>query len=169
MKGYEPDTWLRKGTMGGLLWIRWCIFWFHNMMKMFLLAKKLSTSQGLCSIDLIIRLYIYVYIYIYMCVCVCVYVCVYRHTHTHTGLFKMIVGVLTTCHLVLQMQSHVISFYGFTSTIRFLFLLFPQLSRNWRYESEPPLKQSPLTYYKQFGTKSIIVLMFVESQRAHHI
>ena len=35
------------------------------------------------------------------------------------------------------------------------------------YESEPPLKPSPLTCYKQFGTNSIIVLMFVESQRVH--
>ena len=33
-------------------------------------------------------------------------------------------------HLVLQMQPHVISFYGVTSRIRFMFLLFPQVSRN---------------------------------------
>jgi len=32
----------------------------------------------------------------------------------YTGLFEMIVRVLTTCHLVLQMQPHVISFYGVT-------------------------------------------------------
>ena len=68
-------------------------------------------------------------------------------------------------HLVLQMQPQVISFYGVTSRIRFMFL--PQASRNWRYESEPPLKPSPLTCCKQFGTKSIIVLIFVESQRVH--
>jgi len=68
-------------------------------------------------------------------------------------------------HLVLHMQPHVISFYGVTSRIRFMFLLFPQVFRNWRHESEPPLKPSPLTCYKQFGTNSIIVLMFVESQR----
>jgi len=37
------------------------------------------------------------------------------------------------------------------------------VSRNWRYESEPPMKPSPLTC----GTNSIIVLMFVESQRVH--
>jgi len=43
----------------------------------------------------------------------------------------------------------------------------PQVSRSWMYESEPPLKPSPLTCYKQFGTNSIIVLMFVESQRVH--
>ena len=45
-----------------------------------------------------------------------------------TGLFEMIVGVVTTCHLVLQMQPHVISFFGVTSRIRFKFLLFPQVS-----------------------------------------
>jgi len=48
----------------------------------------------------------------------------------NTGLFRMIVGVLTTCHLVLQMQPDVIFFYGVTSRIRFMFLLFPQVSRN---------------------------------------
>ena len=37
-----------------------------------------------------------------------------------------------TIHLVLQMQPHVISFYSVTSRIRFMFLLFPQVSRNWR-------------------------------------
>jgi len=50
--------------------------------------------------------------------------------YPYTGLFEMIVGVLTTCHLVLQMQPHVISFYGVTSRIRFMFLLFPQVSWN---------------------------------------
>jgi len=33
-------------------------------------------------------------------------------------------------HLVLQMRPHVISFYGVTSRIRFMFLLFPPVSRN---------------------------------------
>ena len=37
---------------------------------------------------------------------------------------------LTTCHHVLQMQPYVISFYGVTSRITFIFLLFPQVSRN---------------------------------------
>jgi len=35
-----------------------------------------------------------------------------------------------TIHLVLQMQRHVISFYGVTSRIRFMILLFPQVSQN---------------------------------------
>jgi len=37
----------------------------------------------------------------------------------------MIIGVLSTCQIVLQMQSNVISFYGVASRIRFMFLLFP--------------------------------------------
>jgi len=48
----------------------------------------------------------------------------------HTGLFEIIVGVLTTCHLVLRMQLRVVSFYGLTSRIRFSFLLFPEVSRD---------------------------------------
>jgi hypothetical protein len=32
---------------------------------------------------------------------------------------------------------------------------------------EPPLKPSPLICYEQFGTNSVIVLMFVESQRVY--
>jgi hypothetical protein len=47
------------------------------------------------------------------------------------------------------MQLHVISFYGVTSRIMFMFLLFPQVSRNLRYESQPPLKPSPQTCYKR--------------------
>jgi len=93
--------------------------------------------------------------------------CLYLYNTGCRGLFEMMVGILTNCHLVLQMQPHVISFYGVTSRIRFIFLLFPQVSQNWRYESEPPLKPSPPTCYRQFGTNSIIVLMFVESQRVH--
>ena len=88
----------------------------------------------------------------------------------NTGLFEMVVRVIrwySPDHLILQMQPHVISFYGVTSRIRFMFLLFPQVSRNWRYESEPPMKPSPLTCYTQFGINSIIVLMFAESQRVH--
>ena len=79
----------------------------------------------------------------------------------------MMIRCYSPGHLVLQMQPHTVYFNGVTSRIRFMCLLFPQVSRNWRYESEPPLKPSPLTCYKQFGTNSIIVWMFVESQRVH--
>ena len=47
---------------------------------------------------------------------------------SNTGLFKTTVGVIrcySPGHLVLQMQPHVISFYWVTSSIRFVFLLFP--------------------------------------------
>jgi len=95
-----------------------------------------------------------------------VFICTEWAWFIYTGWFEMFVGVSTNCHLVLQMQPHVISLYGVTSRIRFMFLLFPQVFRNWRYESERPLKPSPITWYKLFGTNSIIVLMFVESQTA---
>ena len=44
----------------------------------------------------------------------------------------MIVGGFNNSpgHLVLQMQPHVISFYGVTSRIGFMFLLVPQVCRN---------------------------------------
>jgi len=87
----------------------------------------------------------------------------------NTGLLKMIVGVITNRLATPFSRCNPMwfSFCGVTSRIRFMFLLFPQVSRNWRYEPEPPLKPSPLTCYRQFGTNWIIVLMSVESQRVH--
>ena len=61
--------------------------------------------------------------------------------HRHFSFFKYRVirndcrgvnNLSYTIHLILQMQPHVLCFYGVTSRIRFLFLLFPQVSRNWR-------------------------------------
>jgi len=52
----------------------------------------------------------------------------------------MIVGVLTTCHLILQKQPHVISFYGVASRIRFMFLFFPQVSRNWKVRNRTAIE-----------------------------
>ena len=43
----------------------------------------------------------------------------------------MMIRCYSPGHLVLQMQPNVISFYGVTSRIRFMFLL-SQVSRNWR-------------------------------------
>jgi hypothetical protein len=83
----------------------------------------------------------------------------------NTGWFKMIVGVwpprspdATPCHFFL---------WGYVKDQVYVPPLPAKVTRNWRYESEPPLKPSPLTCYKQFETNSIIVLMFVESQRVH--
>ena len=50
-----------------------------------------------------------------------------RGKATNTELLKMIFGII---YNTLQMQTHVISFYGVTSMIRFMFLLFPHVSRN---------------------------------------
>jgi len=90
------------------------------------------------------------------------------HISVYTGLFKMIVRVQlsngnsapnsgTNHHLTIPLEGGMHSFKRQGACV----------SRNWRYESEPPLKPSPLTCYKQFGTNSIIVLIFVESQRVH--
>ena len=81
-----------------------------------------------------------------------------------TGLFKMTVGVQLSSgnsaphtgndhHLTIPFEVGMYSFKRQGACV----------SRNWRYESEPPLMPSPLTC----GTNSIIVLMFVESQRVH--
>ena len=56
---------------------------------------------------------------------------IYTHTHTHTHrVIRNDCRGFNNCHLVLQMQPHGISFYGVTSRIKFMFLLFPQVSRN---------------------------------------
>jgi len=72
----------------------------------------------------------------------------------------MIVGVQ---YIVAPMDQEILKvfFYNLWSAVVMHF------SWNWRYESEPSLKPSLLTCYKQFGMNSIFVLMFVESQRVH--
>jgi len=71
----------------------------------------------------------------------------HTHTHTHTHIYiyiyiyihrviqnecRVVNKLSYTIYLVLQMQPLVISFNGVTSRIRFMFLLLPQVSRNWR-------------------------------------
>jgi len=78
----------------------------------------------------------------------------------------MIVGVLTTCHLVLQMQTPCDFFlWGYVKDQVYV----PPLPA-----SIPELKVRIGTAIEtitadmlQFGSNSIIVLMFVESQRVH--
>jgi len=81
----------------------------------------------------------------------------------------MIVGVLTTCHTQYTWDRSICIFLFNRTTLQVFvtYLIGALVSRNWRYESEPPLKPSSLTCYKQFGTNSIIVLMFAESQKVH--
>ena len=92
-----------------------------------------------------------------------------QHTYTNnTRLSKMIVAVQLSSgnsapnsgnnhHLTIPFEVCMHSFKRQGACV----------SRNWKYESEQPLKPSPLTCCKQFWTNSIIVLMFVESQRVH--
>ena len=87
---------------------------------------------------------------------------------TCSALFEIIVGVLTTCHTQYTWDSNICNFLFNRTTLQvFVTYLFLQVSRNWRYESEPPLKPSQPTCYRQFGTNSIIMLMSVESQIVH--
>jgi len=76
----------------------------------------------------------------------------------------MIVGITV---LNLQMQPHVISFYGVTWRIRFMFLFFPQVSRNWRYESEPPLKPWPDTLQTVWNELDYRVDICIITKGAH--
>ena len=87
----------------------------------------------------------------------------------NTGLFKMIVGVLTYC------RTQYTSFCS-CNPMWFLFMGLRQGSGSCssfsrKYPETEGMNQNrhwnhhPLTCYKQFGTNSFIVLMFVESQR----
>jgi len=110
----------------------------------------IKVSHNKCEMADGKQIYLFIYVFVYLCIylCVCLFMYLSKKPYPgpnilefevdsntssalrYTGLFEMIVGVLTTCHLVLQMQPLVISFYGVTSRIRFMFLLFPQVSRN---------------------------------------
>jgi hypothetical protein len=90
------------------------------------------------------------------------------HVNVYTGLFKMIVEVQLSSgnsapnsgnshHLTVPFEGGMHSFNRQGACVY----------RNRRYESEPPLKPSPLTCYRQFETNSVIVLIFLESQRVH--
>ena len=83
---------------------------------------------------------------------------------THTGLFKMIVVVhLSSSNFAPNSGNNHRLTIPFEVGMYSFKIQGACVSRNWRYKSEPPLKPSPLTCW----TNSIIVLMFVESQRMH--
>jgi len=92
-----------------------------------------------------------------------------------TALFEMIVGVLTTCHAQYTWDRSICIFYLIDQHSKFCYIPYRCSvcsSSSRKYPATEgttlnPLKPSPLTYYRQFGTKSISVLMFVESQRVH--
>ena len=80
----------------------------------------------------------------------------------------MIVGVLTTCHTQYTSDSSICIFLFNRTTLQgFVTYITGALYVHPLCESQPPLKPSRLTCYKQFGTNSIILLMFVESQTVH--
>ena len=114
--------------------------------------RVIGPTVGKTLFTLYICIYIYIYIYIY------------------TGLFEMIVGVLTTCHTQYTWDRSICIFLFNRTTLHvFVTYLIGALYVHplWFYESEPPLKPSPLTCYRYFGKNSIILLIFVKSQRVH--
>ena len=56
--------------------------------------------------------------------------CMVTTLHLCMGLFEMIVGGFNNLSYTIRLRFLVISFCGVTSRIRFMFLLFPQVSRN---------------------------------------
>jgi len=81
----------------------------------------------------------------------------------------MTVGILTTCHTQCTSDRSICIFLFNRRTLQvFVTYLTSALYVHLLWcESESPLKPWPLTCYKQFGTNSIIVLMFVESQSVY--
>ena len=78
-----------------------------------------------------------------------------RTLFTNTGLFEMIFGVLTACYTQRTWDRSICIFLFNRTTLQVFvtYLIGALVSRNWRYESEPPLKPSPRTCYRQFGTR----------------
>jgi len=92
----------------------------------------------------------------------------FQSTNNCTGLFEMIVRVLTTCHTEYTWDRSICIFLFNRTTFQvFVTYLIGALYMHplW-YKSEPLLKPSSLTCYKQFGMNSIIT-MFVGSQKVH--
>ena len=79
----------------------------------------------------------------------------------------MIVGVLTTCHLVLQMQPHVISFCGVTFKDQVYVTPPPASIPELKVRIRTAIETITADMLQTVGTNSIIVLMFVESQMVH--
>ena len=82
----------------------------------------------------------------------------------------MIVGVIKTCHIwpprspdATPCHFYLWRYVKDQVYVPPLLASIPELKVRIR----TPMKPSPLTCYKPFGTNSIIVLMFVELQRVH--
>jgi len=78
----------------------------------------------------------------------------------NTGLFKMIVGVLTTCHTQYTSFSRCNHMWFLSMGLRQISGLFSASSRKYPGTEGNYMLQT-------VGMNSIIVLMFVESQRVH--
>ena len=143
---------------------------FHNFKNTVNSASDLhnilSFSVAHCSSNSLLTARTQLCSHCYNALSLSLYICIYIYIHR---VIQNDCRVLTTCHTQytwdrsIQLHWWIKKFSKFS----FMFPLFPKVSRNGRHKSEAPLKPSPLTCYKQFGTNSIFVLMFVESQRVH--
>jgi len=79
----------------------------------------------------------------------------------------MMIRCYSPDHLVLYLQPHVISFYGVTSRIRFMFVLFPASIPELKVRIRTAIETITADMLQTVWNDSIIVLMFVESQRVH--
>ena len=112
--------------------------WHASELLSFLVGIRTYQQTGRSSLKLILKLLLHVSLFLhhpqgaYM-VCrlkLCIIGLIkYRVIENDCRGFN---NLSYTIHLVLQLQLHVISFYGVTSRIRFVFVLFLQVSRNWR-------------------------------------
>ena len=89
-----------------------------------------------------------------------IYICIYIYTYIHTGLFKMIVGVLTTCHTQYTSFSRCNPMWFLSVWLRQGSGLCSSSSRKYPWTEGSYMLQT-------VGTNSIIVLTFVESQTVH--
>ena len=93
------------------------------------------------TIHIHIHIYIYIYIYIY--------------THTHTALFKMIVGVLTTCHTQYTWDRSICIFFLFNRTTLQVFVTY----------LTGALYVHPLWFYEHQHDNRVHSKLFVACQR----
>ena len=99
-----------------------------------------------------------VHIYIYVCMYIYIYIYIY------TGLFEMIVGVLTTCHTQCTWDRSICIFLFKRS-----FCYIPSLYVHplWFYKHQHDNRVRSKLFVACQRWLSIIVLMFIKSQRVH--
>jgi hypothetical protein len=98
---WTGSIWLRIGTGGGLLWIRWWTFGFHKVWGISWLAENLLASQEwLCFLELVTYL---VMTLREQDLCVCVCVCVDPEDES-SKLFRNVSYPFTSLHSIISLK-----------------------------------------------------------------